>query len=212
MFISVEGIDNSGKSTTCNGIIEVLNGRNQAAVLVDDPPDVEPWKSWKETMTGSKEITTPARAMLFFAARLDAVARSIQPALNQKKTVIADRFIDSWFAYQVTAFEKLMPKEQSLQLLLGLHKSFLSAGLLIEPDKTFLITGDPEAFAQRAKDKSTSVYDAIQPKVQENYIWLAGRLGKDRINVIDASGKSPTEIVEEICRKIPRNTTDDTGT
>lgn len=148
MFISVEGIDNAGKSTICKGIKEFLESQNQRVVLVNDPPNEEPWKSWKETISGNKKITTPARAMLFFAARLDAVAKTIKPALNRNEIVIADRFIDSWFAYQVADFEKIMPKEQSFHLLLGLHKSFLSAGLLVEPDKTFLITGKPETFAQ----------------------------------------------------------------
>lgn len=118
--------------------------------------------------------------------------------------MIAHRFIYSWFAYQVTAFEEFMPKEQSLQLLLGVHRSFLSAGLLVEPDKTFLITGNPDDLAHRGKGKSSSVYDSIstQSRVQEIYIWLAGKLGNARINVIDGSGKDSTEIVEAICREI----------
>jgi dTMP kinase len=209
MFVSVEGIDNVGKSAICNEIKEFLKSRNQTAVIVNDPPREEPWESWKETILSSREITTPARAMLFLAARLDAVARIIRPALNRKETVIADRFIDSWFAYQVTAFEEFMPREQSFRLLLGLHASFLSAGLLVEPDKTFLIIGNPEALVQRGKDKTYSVYDALptQAKVQENYIWLAGKLGKDRISVIGGPRKSRTEIVEEICREIPQDTT-----
>jgi dTMP kinase len=204
MFISVEGIDNIGKSATCSDIKKFLENQNQTVLLVNDPPRVEPWKSWKQTIQDSRAIQTPARAMLYFAARLDAVARIITPALNRKKTVIADRFLDSWFAYQVTAFEECMPREQSFQLLMGLHRSFLSAGLLVEPDKTFLIIGDPKALAQRRKNKKSSVYDTIstQTRVQENYIWLARRFGKDRIHMIDVSGKHRTEIVNEICREI----------
>lgn len=85
MFISVEGIDNVGKSTICDGIKESLESRNWTVVLVHDPPKEEPWKSWKETIEGNREMRTPARAMLYFAARLDAVARVIQPAFEPER-------------------------------------------------------------------------------------------------------------------------------
>ncbi len=206
MFISVEGIDNLGKSTVCKYMKEYLEKRKQIVILVSDPPvEVEPWKSWKDAMTGSHELTDPARATLFLAARLDAVSRIIQPALERKAIVIADRFIDSWFAYQVTKFEKFMPREKSFQLLLELHRLFLSARLMVEPDKTFLVIDDPKVLAHRGKDKASSVYDEIptQERVQINYVWLAGRLGKNRIKIINASGRNSIEISEEICREIP---------
>jgi dTMP kinase len=208
MFISVEGIDNIGKSTVCNCIKELLEKRNQIVVLVSDPPNVEPWRTWKETMTSCEEMKDPARATLFFAARLDAVARIIKPALQRKEIVIADRYIDSWFAYQVSKFEEFMPKEQSFQLLLGLHRMFLSAGLMLEPDETFLLTVDDiGALVQRGMNKASSVYDAIQKRIQTNYLWLAERFGEDRIRIINASGKTATAISEEICQEIPTDNT-----
>jgi dTMP kinase len=208
MFISVEGVDNIGKSTVCNCIKELLEKRNQFVVLVNDPPDVEPWRTWKATITSCKEMKDPARATLFLAARLDAVARIIKPALQRKEIVIADRYIDSWFAYQVSKFEEFMPKEQSFQLLLGLHEMFLSAGLMLEPDKTFLlIVDDPGALAQRGMKKAPSVYDAIQKPIQTNYLWLAERFGEARIKIINASERAATAIAEEICREIPTDNT-----
>jgi dTMP kinase len=204
MFISVEGIDNIGKSTVCNCIKDLLEKRNQTVVLVNDPPNVEPWRTWKETMTSCEEIEYAARATLFFAARLDAVARIIKPALKRKEVVITDRYIDSWLAYHVSKFEEFMPKEQSFQLLLGLHRMFLSAGLMLEPDETFLLTvNDTRVLAQRGMDKPSSVFDAIQERIQANYIWLAERFGKSRIRIINVSGKTATAISEEICREIP---------
>ncbi|MGD0477794.1 MAG: hypothetical protein ABSB29_06485 [Nitrososphaerales archaeon] len=203
-FISIEGVDNTGKSTICADIKAFLEKEGNKVTFVNDPPMVEPWKSWKETITGSHDLMTPARAMLFLAGRLDAVSRIIRPAQERKETVLADRFIDSWFAYQLNAFEKFMSKEDSYNLLLALHKTLLSSGLLVEPDRTYLIIGEVEKVAKRGKDKTPSVYDDIgtQAAIQANFLWLAERFGRDRIRILKLDGKTSREMVEEIRRDL----------
>jgi dTMP kinase len=200
-FISLEGIDNVGKSTAADKIKQYLEGLGHNIVVAPDPPIVKPWASFKPTLLGDDDIKELSRATLYLAARLDSIARVINPALEKNVFVVADRYIDSWFAYQITSFEKLMNRDKAYRLLHKIHEPFVSAGLIPEPCRTFLIIGDVKEIAKRGKDKPNSVYDNSekQAKIQANYIWLSEKDG-ERIRVINGKNRTLDEIVEEICK------------
>ena len=199
-FISLEGIDNVGKSTAAVKIKQHLEGLGHDTVVAPDPPSVEPWASFKPTLLGNMDIKELSRATLYLAARLDSIARVISPALEQNVFVVADRYIDSWFAYQITSFKKLMNRDEAYRLLYGIHQPLVSAGLIPQPCRTFLIIGDIKELAKREKDKHNSVYDSPekQARIQDNYIWLSEKY-KERIKVIDGKNRTLDEIVNEIC-------------
>lgn len=199
-FISLEGIDNVGKSSASIKIKKYLEELGHNVVIAPDPPSVEPWSSFKNTLLGNGEIKTPSRAVLYLAARLDSIIRVIKPALEKNAFVVADRYTDSWFAYQITSFEKFMSRDEAYRLLYGIHQLLASSGLIPEPRRTFLILGDPKVLAERGKDKSSSVYDdpEKQAKIQRNYVWLSEKY-KERIRVIDGKNRTQDEIVKEIC-------------
>lgn len=199
-FISLEGIDNVGKTTAADQIKKHLEGLGHDVVLAPDPPSVEPWASFKSTLLSNGEIKETSRAALYLAARLDSIARVIKPALEKNAFVVADRYTDSWFAYQITSFEKFMSRDEAYRLLHGIHQPLASAGVIPEPCRTFLIIGDPKALAERGKDKPNSVYDdpEKQAKIQRNYMWLSEKY-KERIRVIDGKNRALDEIVKEIC-------------
>jgi dTMP kinase len=207
LFISIEGIDNTGKSTICRELKKSLEKMGHKVTLVSDPTKEKPWGGLKRIIEGDRDITTPARATLFLAARLDAVSRVIKPALGRGEYVISDRFVDSWFAYQITKFEKLMPREEAFRLLLDVHESFQAAGLLLDPDRTYLITEDPKILFKRGRGKARSVYDEIrtQERVQENYLWLLNRFGTNRVKRITANDRESSQVAEELLADIERN-------
>lgn len=199
-FISLEGIDNVGKSSASDKIKQYLEGLGHEVVVASDPPSVEPWAGFKETILNHGDIKPLSRATLYLAARLDSIARVIIPALEKNAFVVADRYYDSWFAYQIYSFEKFMSRDEAYRLLHGIHHPLMSAGLIPEPRRTFLITGDIKELAGRGKDKPRSVYDnpEKQAKIQRNYLWLSEK-HKERIRVIDSKNRAQEEILKEIC-------------
>lgn len=100
-FISFEGIDRSGKSTQAKLLAERLG---EQVLLVREPGGTE---LGERVRTLLKDPSVPfgarAEAMLFAAARADLVASVIRPALERGRIVIADRYVDSSFAYQGAA-------------------------------------------------------------------------------------------------------------
>ena len=200
-FISLEGIDNVGKSTAAVKIKQYLEALGHESIVAPDPPHVKPWKSFKPTLLGNIDIKELSRATLYLAARLDSIDRVISPALKKNVFVVADRYIDSWFAYQITSFKKFMNRDKAYRLLYGIHQPLVSAGFIPQPGRTFLIIGDIKEIAKRKKDKHNSVYDSLekQRKIQENYMWLSKKY-KKRIKVINGKNKTLDEIVKEICK------------
>ncbi|RMD95208.1 MAG: dTMP kinase, partial [Alphaproteobacteria bacterium] len=101
-FISLEGIDGSGKSTQARLLAERLNARGQEALLTREPggsPGAEAIRAL--LVEGPPERWSPiTECLLFTAARRDHLERTITPALSAGRHVISDRFADSTRVYQ----------------------------------------------------------------------------------------------------------------
>ena len=101
-FITLEGGDGSGKSTQILRLAAALEARGIATVATREPggsPGAEEIRNL--VLTGDPgRWDALTETLLMFAARADHVAKTIRPALAQKKWVISDRFTDSTYAYQ----------------------------------------------------------------------------------------------------------------
>ncbi len=183
MFVSLEGIDGSGKSTQAALLAEALGS---GALLIREPGGTDAAERVRELLADpALELDPLAELMLFCAARADLVARVIRPALESGRDVVADRFADSSVAYQGSA-------------------RGLGAGLVINlcdtatdglwPDLTLLIRVDPEAALARAggEDRFESEGVEFQRDVAEAYEEIA-QIAADRFVAIDGSGS-----VEEV--------------
>ena len=195
MFLSIEGIDNIGKTTLCQNLTSILK-ESMEIVAISDPPKMEPWLGWKPQIEGDANIARSARTMLYLAARLDGYERVVKPALGRKAVVIADRYMDSWFAYHVMSLSKFTSKEEAFGFLLSIHNWLVSHGLMKEPDKTFLLIGDPSVTTKKDVGKNPSVYDDIttQTKIQDTYLWLSKKWSGNRIEIVDVGTKSEEEV------------------
>ena len=101
MFITLEGVDGSGKSTQAALLAEALGA---SAVLLREPGGTEAAERIRLLLADPETPLDPlAELLLFCAARADLVNRVIKPSLAQGKVVICDRFTDSTIAYQGVA-------------------------------------------------------------------------------------------------------------
>ena len=94
IFITLEGIDGSGKSTQANALEKSLNKNGNIAVLTREPGgSVGAELIRKLLVEGDPDRWSPETEMLLFtAARRDHFEKTIRPALEKGKIVISDRF------------------------------------------------------------------------------------------------------------------------
>ncbi|QHD65261.1 dTMP kinase [Neorickettsia findlayensis] len=131
MFIVLEGIDGSGKSTQVKLLSKFLTKNGYACVVTREPGGT-PFAESLRPMILHDLMETMSRLLLIVSARVDHCNKVILPALKEGKIVICDRFIYSTLAYQGYG-EKI-----DLQTILNLHRL---SGCLVEPDLTLLLFG-----------------------------------------------------------------------
>jgi dTMP kinase len=187
VFISLEGIDGSGKSTQAALLLEKLGSD---ARLVREPGGTEAAERIRELLADpSLELDPLAELLLFSAARADLLARVVRPHLEAGHDVVSDRFADSTVAYQGGA------RELGTSHVLSLTDMVIDG---LWPDLTILLTVDPEVGLSRAdgEDRFEAEGVDLQRAVAEAYEEIA-TIASDRVVRVDGEGS-----VEEVHERI----------
>ena len=191
MLITFEGIDRSGKTTQARMLANVLG---PDAVLVREPGGTPAAERIRDVVKDLDVTLSPiAETLLFGAARAELVERVVRPALEEGKTVICDRYVDSTIAYQGGARGLGIERVEQLN-------DWIVDGLW--PDVTFLLEIDPTAAGGRGgeDDRFEREGEDFQRRVADAYDDLSGR-HPDRYVPIDGSrpvGEVHEQILEEI--------------
>jgi dTMP kinase len=101
-FISLEGIEGVGKTTHLNFIAMHLHEHNIPVLATREPGGTPLADEIRHFLLAehTETICPDSELLLLFAARAQHIARVIQPALNDHKWVVCDRFTDASYAYQ----------------------------------------------------------------------------------------------------------------
>ncbi len=103
LFITLEGVEGSGKSTQISHLAKVLTKAGYRILQTREPGGTATAEAIRHILltASSKEPVTPqAEALLILAARSQHVTHLIEPALQNGTVVLCDRFSDSTLAYQ----------------------------------------------------------------------------------------------------------------
>jgi dTMP kinase len=187
LFISLEGIDGSGKSTQARLLVEALGAET---VAIREPGGTEAAERIRELLADpAVELEPLAELMLFLAARADLTERVIRPALEAGRDVVADRFSDSSVAYQGAA------RELGVGEVISLCDTATDG---LWPDLTLLLKIDPETGLGRADgdDRFEREGLGLQREVAAAYEEIA-MIASDRVAVVDATGS-----VEEVHERV----------
>jgi dTMP kinase len=183
-FLSLDGLDGTGKSTQCRLLVDWLNSAGVRAIACTDPggtPLGERLRKILLELRGAHiEPGLRAEAMLFMASRAELVARVIEPALEAGTVVVSDRFLLANVAYQGHA-GGLDPVE------LWQVGRVATGG--VEPDLTLVLDLPLDVAAQRRKrdeDRMESRGAAYQERVRQGFLAEA-RAHPDRFRIIDAA-------------------------
>jgi dTMP kinase len=138
LFVTLEGIDRSGKTTQAGLLCEALG---DAAVGVREPGGTRAGERVRELLKDPElELSAVAETLLFAAARAELVEQVIRPAIEEGRVVVSDRFLDSSLAYQGAGRGLGMEDVERIN-------HFATGGLT--PDLTFLLDIDPDDAAER---------------------------------------------------------------
>lgn len=197
MFVSLEGVDGSGKSTQAQLLAEALGAET---LLIREPGGTDAAERIRALLADpALEIDPFAELLLFSAARADLLARVVRPALEGGGTVVADRFADSSVAYQGGA------RGLGTSHVLALVDQTIDG---LWPDLTIYLKIDPEAGLARAdgEDRFEAEGLELQRAVAAAYDEIA-LIASDRVVTIDAAG-SVDEVHQRVLETIRQRAAD----
>lgn len=193
-FITFEGCDGCGKSTQLKLLSDYLTKNNVPHIFTREPGGGKISEAIREILLNGKnaEMTDECEALLYAAARVQHLADRVEPALNEGKLVICDRYVDSSLAYQ--AYARGLGKDFIEKINAFALQNYL-------PDVTIFIDLTPEAAFLRKhgadeNDRLEQAGMAFHKKVYEGYDTLAKTYPK-RIARIDGN-QTPQEIFDNV--------------
>jgi len=167
VFICIEGLDASGKTTHSRRLVRNLRRRGFDAVYTTEPSPGEIGRFIRKyILQRRRRVPSVVEALLFAVDRVDHVEKRVKPALEEGKIVASDRYVYSSLAYQGAAGLDLRWIEEINRLALP-------------PDLAIYIDVPPEVVVKRIRRKK-SVMETLetQRRVREVYMKFVkeGRL------------------------------------
>jgi dTMP kinase len=178
IFISFEGPEGSGKTTQANRLKKALKDRKEEVILTREPGGTPIGDAVREILLNPDydDMTALTELFLYEASRSQHVSGVIEPALDNGKIVISDRFTDASLIYQGIARQVGLETVKSLNNL-ATHS--------VTPDLTVILDVEPGDGLDRARETSdnyTKDGDRIEQessdfhrRVREGYRELAQR-------------------------------------
>ena len=163
-LVTVEGLDGSGKSTLCSGLIGALTERGVDVRLLREPGGVEAAERIRGLLHDpALRIGARSEALLFAAARAQLVEEALEPLLSAGTSVVLDRFVDSSLAYQGCG------RQLGMQEVADINRF---ATRELAPDRTLLLTVSPELGRARTRSRSP-VADRLEQEQDEFFLRVA---------------------------------------
>lgn len=159
IFICIEGLDGSGKTTHTHRLVRNLQSKGFDAIYTTEPSRGNLGKFIREIiLERKKRVPRVVEAILFAVDRVEHLEKDVKPALTEGKIVVSDRCVYSSLAYQGAA-------GLDLEWIKKINRLALSS------DLAFYISVSPEIVINRIHRKK-SVMERLdtQRKVEEIYL------------------------------------------
>lgn len=198
VFLSLDGLDGSGKSTQGRLLVDWLAGLKIPVVACADPGGTALGQELRKLLLFGKEhrIGTVTEAMLFMASRAQLVEEVIRPALDRGEVIVSDRFTLANVVYQGHA-GGMRPED------LWAVGAVATGGL--EPDLTLVFDVPLDVALARRGSDADRMEDRdreFHAAVKRGFLIEAG-LRPGRFAIIDATPDADT-IQREVRRRVTR--------
>ncbi|HHZ84466.1 MAG TPA: dTMP kinase [Gammaproteobacteria bacterium] len=183
-FITLEGIEGSGKTSSLKSITDLLDKKNISYIVTREPGGSSIGKELRAILLDpDTEISPEVELMLMLSDRKDHVEKIILPNLEKGNWVVSDRFMDSSIAYQGGG------RQLDKKLIISLT-DYLN---LPQPDLTLLFDLPVEISLSRVKargelDRFEKEELEFHKRIRNTYLDLA-KNNSNRIKIIDSSKK-----------------------
>ena len=198
-FVTLEGTEGVGKSTSLAFIEQILSAAGHHVVVTREPGGTQLGEQIRNLiLEGNHQyLSAEIEALLMFAARAQHLNEVIRPALADGAWVLCDRFTDSTFAYQGGG------RGVSARFLTSLKVAIQGN---LEPDLTLLFDAPIEIgiarIAKRKPDHFERENREFFERVRSAYLNLVARF-PDRIKLINAD-QSITDVQRELKHHIDK--------
>ena len=198
-FITLEGIDGSGKTTQGIFLKNKLEELGQDVLFTREPGGAKGAEEIRNLLVqGEKDRwSNITEILLFFASRRHHMEKVLLPAINKGKVVICDRFTDSTIIYQGRENIHL------IKMIIELNKSVIG----IVPDLTLIIDIDPTKSLSRGLSRKSDEMRferfglEFQTTARNGYISLAKT--EKRYQLIDGNN-SKDKVHQMIWNKVSK--------
>ena len=184
-FLSMEGLDGSGKSTQIEKLTNKLEQYGFEVVHSREPGGTPIGEKIREILLdrNNAEMTDITEALLYAAGRAQHVREKIRPTVAEGKVLLCDRFLDSSVAYQGGG------RQLGVDRVLAINEPAVDGTL---PLATVYLDLDHRASLQRRSaaselDRLEMEQEAFHARVEEGYHALIAR-NPERYVVVDARG------------------------
>ena len=188
MLINLEGIDGCGKSTQSKFLMDKFESNNEEIILLKEPTNGKYGQKLWEMLSGKIEANTEEILELFVLDRREHVNQKIQPALDEGKIVLMDRYYYSTMAYQAAA---------------GIDVNRIKKDNEFAPKPDIVLIFDLPADLAMKRVRSHSVADVFEKeeyleRVRKAYLNLEG---DSLVRIIDAT-RTPEKIFDEVWKLV----------
>jgi dTMP kinase len=196
VFIVLEGVEGSGKSTQARLLGDWLQRRGIDSVIAREPGGTRVGEEIRQVLLhGGDDVPATTELLLMLAARAAFVEHVVRPALDRGAVVVSDRFELSSFAYQ--GYGRRLPLDQ-----VRAANAMATGGL--RPDLTIVLDVPHEEGAARrtragaSADRIERAGAAFHRDVAEAYRLLA----KSEPGVVTLAGTDVPDAVHEAITRL----------
>lgn len=191
-FITLEGVDGSGKSTVSLYLKEYLEQAGWDVLMTREPGGSPLGEKIRAILLDGDEMSAETEAYLFAASRAQHVKNVIAPALAQGRVVLCDRFVDSSVAYQGAGRLLGMDKVRKInEMAVAACLPDLVILLMVDLNTALLRRGSSTRL-----DRIESAGEAFFSRVYDGFMTIAQE-EPDRIHIVDASRS-----IEDVSRSV----------
>lgn len=200
MFIALEGIDGSGKSTQIEMLADYLKNQGRDVYLTREPSDLSIGKNIRKYLTGELKADNRVIAALFVADRLEHILDDKEGLLKIKadgRDIITDRYYFSSYAYQSV--------DMPMDWIINANSE---AAKLLKPDATIFIDITPEQAMERINTnrEETELFENAErlKATRDKYFEAFDKLKEiENVIIVDGSG-TPEEVHSRIVEAVKK--------
>ncbi len=197
-FLSIEGLDGSGKGTQIRLLTDALDRFGFELVLSREPGGCPISEKLRDIILDkhNTEMDDVTEALLYAASRAQHVRQVIRPAIAAGKVMLCDRFVDSSVAYQGGG------RGLGVQWVLDVNAPAVDGTL---PLATVYLDVDHETSLKRRAaatelDRMELAGDSFHARTEAGYRELIRR-DPERFIVVNAT-RTPAEIAQEVAQRV----------